>query len=262
MKFTNNTTSVSIIFALAVAFAKFDCVKGGGGGARSDLAAAAYNACPWHQRECFFFGLFNRRLVAKSEDSFLTQEETNICVDETIYETKLYFQSGHFYLLASPESQDSECPIVAIDHGYVDEDEEILAPHVSLLKEVPEGGLSLDHFITLGSLSKAMSDMDPSLHSISKNEYSLLTNNCGTFLMAVADQIGLDYKEPKTNNEIVSYLTKIIAEDQSTVDAIRKAYYEENTGMFQQTKFDVWNYLVGDEGMVHASVMKYIGLMG
>ena len=261
MKITNNNTSVSIILALVVAFAKFDCVKGGGGG-RSDLAAAAYNACPWHLKECAFFGLFNRRLVAKNEDSFFTQEETNICVDETIYETKLYFQSGHFFLLASPESQDSDCPIVAIDHGYIDEDEEILAPHVSLLEVEPEGGLSLDHFITLGSLSKAMSDVDPSLHSISKNEYNLLTNNCGTFLMAVADQIGLDYKEPKTYHEIVNYLSKIIVEDQSTVASIRKAYYEENTGMFQQTKFDVWNFLVGDEGMVHALVTTYLGSMG
>ena len=80
--------------------------------------------------------------------------------------------------------------------------------------------------------------------------------------MAFTDQIRLDYKEPKTNNEIVNYLSRIIAEDQSTIDAIRKAYYEENIGIFQRTKFDLWNFLLGDEGMVNASVMKYMGLMG
>jgi hypothetical protein len=260
MKITNNNYN-TIFLALVVAFAKLDCVKGGGGGGgTSDLFAAAWTACPFHESGCLFDMLFNRRLVAKNEDPFfLTQGETNICLDETVYETKLYFQSGHFFLLASPESQDSDCHIVAIDHGYIDENEEILAPHVSLLEIEPEGGLSLGHSITLGSLSKAMSDMDPSLHTIPKNEYNLLKNNCGSFLMAVADQIGLDYKEPKTYHEIVNYLSKIIAEDQSTLAAIRKAYYEENTGVFQQTQFDIWNFLVGDEGMVNAFVTTYLG---
>ena len=80
-------------------------------------------------------------------------------------------------------------------------------------------------------------------------------------MLSVFEKIGLDYKEPRTNTNIVNYVGKSLAAGKSAVDSIYKAYTEKNTGTFQQTKFIVWKILVGDEGMTRALVRNYMNSM-
>lgn len=264
------STFISINYVLA--FAKFNIVEGGGAGFRHGVAqggAALGQALGQVAVEAGVVAAANSgskrrrsrgRLLA-ADDNFKSAPEFEQCQEE-IYDTKLYFEYGHLIFLASPKNNDSNnCPIVAIDNGYMDGDDTVLAPHVSMLHEVPEGGLSLDHSVTLGSLSRAVSDLDPSDYTFPANEYNILENNCATLLLSVFEKIGLDYKEPRTNTNIVNYVGKSLAAGKSTVDGIYKAYTEKNTGMFQKSKFVVWNFLVGDEGMTRALVRNYMNSM-
>ena len=141
----------------------------------------------------------------------------------------------------------------------MDGDETVLVPHVSLEDEVPEGVLSLDHSITLGLLSNAISNLDLNDHVITMNEYSLLTNNCGAFLMAIWDEIGLNYKESKTSTIIVNYVGDYAAKE--AMSTIRKAYLEQNEGMLHKISFHVWNYYVGDEEVARILVRNYMNSM-
>jgi hypothetical protein len=245
---------ISIIHVLA--FAKFNIVVGQavGQAAVETGLVAAVNSGNKRRRS-------RGRLLLAADDSFESAPEFEQCQEET-YDTKLYFDYGHLIFLASPKSRDSiNCPIFAIDNGYMDGDDTVLAPHLSMLHEVPEGGLSLDHYVTLGSLSRVVSDLDPSDYTFPANEYNILENNCATLLLSVFEKIGLDYKEPRTNTNIVNYVGKSLAASKSAVDSIYKAYTEKNTGMFQQTKFVVWKILVGDEGMTCALVRNYMNSM-
>ena len=164
------------------------------------------------------------------------------------------------FFLAEPEDKDSKCPVVAVDNSDNDADHDTLVPHVTILDESLAEGLALDHSFTLGSLVyEAISQMNPIDYSISANEYNLITNNCGTFLLHLCKKIGLDYHQPETNANIINqYIGKSLAANEHFVDNVRKAYLEENTGTFQQMKFYVWNYYVGDEGMTRALVKNYM----
>ena len=174
---------------------------------------------------------------------------------ENNYGTKIYIQSGHLYLLAFSESKDSSCPIiVAIDQGFSYGDGEFLVPHVSVLDEVPDEGLPLDHAMTLGSLSRVVSDLNLVDHTIPMNEYNLLNIHCGTFFLHLFEMIGFDYKEIKANTEITKYVSKSLAADESTVIAICKENLKENMGRLQQAKFHLWNFYVRDEEMTRELV--------
>ena len=184
--------------------------------------------------------------------------EIEQCLEET-YETALYVETGHLFLLASPEKQNSTCPTIAIDSAPSDDNDEFdLVPHISLLHGVPAGALSLNHSETLGYLSRVLSDLNHVMHTAVKNEYNVLDNNCATLLLHVSETISFDYKEPTTNSNIINYVSKSLAADKSTVDAIRTAYLEQNAGMFVQTMLHAWNYVVGDEGMTRALVRDYM----
>ena len=195
--------------------------------------------------------MFSRRLA--HDKSFWSSHEIEACLDST-YEAKLLFEEGHAVFLAEPENKESKCPIVAVDHGVTDTDHDTLVPHVTILDESPPEVLASHHSLTLGALSEALSQMNPTDYSISANEYNLFGNNCATFLLHLCKKIGLDFHEPATNANIVNYVGKSLAANEDFVDKVKKAYLEENTGTFQQMKFSVWKYYVGDEGMARALV--------
>ena len=199
------------------------------------------------------------------------------CQEES-YDTKLYFDNGHLIFLASPMNKNdsnnnlnnNNCPIVTIDNGYVDGDDTILVPHMSILHEVPEGGLSLHHSITLGSLSDALSNLDLDKYTIViKDEYDILNNNCGTFLLALWDEIGFDYKDEDTNKEsnanvnsdIVNFVGDYAGKEKEAMDTVRNTYLEQNKGMFHQITFDMWKYYVGDEEVARTLVRSYLNSM-
>ena len=119
-----------------------------------------------------------------------------------------------------------------IDNGYMGEDDMVLAPLLTVRDEVPTGGLSLDHSMTLGSLSRAASDLDTETHTIDMIGYSIID-------IFLSDKIGLDYEEPEITTNIVNYVGKSLVARKSTVDAIGKAHLKENTGKFHQAKFHV-----------------------
>ena len=202
--------------------------------------------------------LFRRRLA--HDESFWSSQEVEACFDAT-YEGNLVVDGGHLFFLAEPENKDSKCPIVAVDHGLTDTDHDTLAPHVTILDESPPEVLALSHSLTLGALSEALSQMNPTDYSISANEYNLIGNNCATFLLHLFKKIGLDFHEPATNGNIVNYVGKSLVANEDFVDKVKKAYLEENTGTFQQMKFAVWQYYVGDEGMTRALVKNNMDIM-
>ena len=202
--------------------------------------------------------MFSRRLA--HDESFWSSQEIETCLDAT-YEANVVVDGAHLFFLAEPEDKDSKCPVVAVDNGAMDTDHDVLVPHVSIVDESTTEGLALDHSLTLGSLSEALSQMNPTDYSISANEYNLTGNNCGTFLLHLCEKIGFDYHEAATNANIVNYIGKSLAANQHFVDNVRKAYLEENTGTVQQMKFSVWNYYVGDEGMTRALVKNYMDIM-
>ena len=206
------------------------------------------------------FPLFSQRHLANSE-TFWLSPEIEACLDIT-YDTALHFDVDHLSLIAFPQNKDSKCPIIEVDNGYINNnDNDDLVPIVSVLAEVPTGGLSLDHSVTFESLSWAVSQLSPADHSIDKNEYNILDNNCASLLLYVFEKIGLDYKDPETNTNIVNYVGKSLAASEPVVRDIHEAYLKKNAGMLSQTKFHVWNFLVGDEGMTHALVRNYMDAM-
>jgi hypothetical protein len=204
---------------------------------------------------------FNRRRHLAHDESFWSSQEIQTCLDAT-YEANVVVDGGHLFFLAKPQDKDSKCPVVAVDNGVLDEDHDIyLAAHVTILDESFANGLALDHSLTLGSLSEALSQMNLPDYSISKKEYNLTENNCAKFLLHLCKKIGLDYHEPATNANIVNYVGKSLATNEDFVEKIRKTYVEENTGIFQQMKFSVWKYYVGDEGMARALVKNNMDIV-
>jgi hypothetical protein len=255
-----STVSNPILILVALTLAKFDYAQAKinvprkGGDCIEILSLLNLGLLNKKQFRC------TRRLLADSGELW-SSPEIEQCFEET-YETSLYVEAGHLFLLASPEKQNSTCPTIAIDSASSDDDDKFdLVPHISLLHGVPEGALSLNHSETLEYLSRVLTDLNHATHTAVKNEYNILENNCASLLLHVSDVIALDYKEPKTNSNIINYVGKSLAADKSTVDAIRKAYLEQNTGMFVQTMFHAWNYLVGDEGMTRALVRDYMKQM-
>ena len=256
MKSTISNNPILILVVLTLA--KFDYVQAKkkykpNFGACLPSASTFYKKA-FRGRRCKIFG---RRHLADSGELW-SSPEIEQCLEET-YETALYVESGHLFLLASPEKQNSTCPTIAIDSASSDEDDEFdLVPHITLLHGVPAGALSLNYSETLGYLSRVLSDLNHAMYTVAKNEYNVLDNNCATLLLHVFEAIALDYKEPKTNSNIINYVGKSLAADKSTVDAIRKAYLEQNAGILEQTMFHAWNYIVGDEGMTRALVRDYM----
>jgi len=200
----------------------------------------------------------NRRLA--HDESIWSSTKFEDCFPDR-YEAKLVVESGHLYFFANPQDEDSKCPSVTVDNGSMDTDQDILAPHVSILDETPIEGLALGHSLTLGSLSEALSQMNLTDYSIPVDEYNLIGNNCATFLLHLFEQIGLDYHEAATNANIVNYVGKSLAANEDFVGKVREAYLKENTGIFQQMKFSVWEYYVGDEGMARALVKRNMDIM-
>jgi len=197
-----------------------------------------------------------RRLA--HDESFWSSLDDS-CYDTT-YGANVVVDGVHLFFIAKPQDKDSKCPGVVVDNGKKDADHDTLAPHVSILDESPAEGLALDHSLTLGLLSEALSQMNPTDYSISTNEYNLTGNNCATFLLHLCKKIGLDYHETATNANIVNYVGKSLAADEHFVDNVREAYLKENTGIFHQMKFSVWEYYVGDEGMTRALVKNYMDI--
>ena len=74
----------------------------------------------------------------------------------------------------------------------MDEDDTVLVPLVSVLDEVPEGGLSLDHSVTIGSLARTVSHLDTVAHTIDMARYSIVDNNCASFILHLFEKIRLD----------------------------------------------------------------------
>jgi len=215
--------------------------------------------CAISRGDCHVCSQCSRRL-ASDERIWSSQQLVN-CPAKTPYEGHLGLRDGHLFLFFKPEDEDSKCPSVAVDSGKMDADSDTLAPHVSILDESPAEGLALDHSLTLGGLSEALSQMDLADYSIPVDEYNLIGNNCGTFLLHFVKEIGFDYHEAARNATIVNYVSKSLVANKDFVDKVREAYRKENTGIFQQMKFSVWEYYVGDEGMARALVKRNVDIM-
>ena len=263
---TTSSTPIILILLALLTLAKFDYVQAGKKKVRPSIGCAE-NIHGFTKDFVHCFGrrscnkkckLFGRRHLADNGDLW-SAPEIEQCSEDT-YETSLYVESGHLFLYASPEKQNSTCPIIVIDSGSSSDgdDKFDLVPHVSLSYEVPAGALSFNRSESLGYLSRVFAHLDPAMHTVAKNEYNVLENNCAAMLLHLSETIALDYKEPTTNSNIINYVGKSLAADKSTVGAIHKAYLEANTGMFVQTMFHAWNYLVGDEGMTRALVRDYM----
>ena len=209
------------------------------------------------------FALRTRRALA-SDEQVLWGPEFDDCWAE-MYENAVYADSTHLALLAVPKNKDSNCPIIALDNGFIGgenfEQGGSLAPMLTVLDEVPEGVLFLDHTVTLMSFSDAINQLSPANYGISENEYNIVENNCATYLLDLAKKVGLDYKDPNTVTNIENYVGKSIAGNDDTVGKIRQAYLEQNKGIFHKASFYVWNFAVGDEGMTRALVRSYMNKM-
>ena len=179
-----------------------------------------------------------------------------------MYENAVYADSTHLALLAVPKNKDSNCPIIALDNGFIGgenfEQGGALAPMLAVVDEVPEEVLFFDHTVTLMSFSDAINQLSPANYGISENEYNIVENNCATYLLDLAKKVGLDYKDPNTVTNIENYVGKSIAGNDDTVGKIRQAYLEQNKGIFHKASFYVWNFAVGDEGMARALVRSYM----
>ena len=107
----------------------------------------------------------------------------------------------------------------------------------------------------------AINKLIPANYLISENDYNIIHNNCATYMLDLAKEVGLDYKDPNTATNIENYVAKSIASNDITVGKIRKAYLEQNEGIYHKASFYVWNFAVGDEGMTRALVRSYMNKM-
>lgn len=247
MKFTIISASISTL--LAIVLATIHSVEGCGN--KEDCRC--FDECDEDNENA-------RRLLADDGGFWYSQKVVN-CLD-AYYDGKVVVsKEGHIFFIAEPQNKDLMCPALAIDYGYMEADHDIIAPHVTILDESPPDGLALDHSLTLGSLSETLSQMNLSDYKLSMEEYNLFGNNCATFLLDLCKKIGLDYHEPATNANIVNYIGKSLATNQHFFNKIKEAYIEENTGIFQQIKFSVWSYYVGDEGMARALVKNNMDIV-
>jgi len=204
-----------------------------------------------------------RRALA-SDEHFLRGPEFDDCWEE-MYENALYADSSHVSYLAVPKNKDSNCPIIALDNGFSEgvdfEQGGFLAPMITILHEVPEGVLFLDYTVTLKYFLYTINQLISANYVIFKNEYNIFHNNGATYILGVAKKVGLDYKDPNTAANIENYVGKSIASNDITVGKIRKAYLEQNKGIYHKASFYVWNFAVGDEGMTRALVRSYMNKM-
>mmetsp|Transcript_7412 Transcript_7412/g.10946 ORF Transcript_7412/g.10946 Transcript_7412/m.10946 type:complete len:246 (+) Transcript_7412:100-837(+) len=210
------------------------------------------------------FGSY-RRLALASDEQVLWGPEFDDCLEE-MYENALYADSSHVSYLAIPKDKDSNCPIIALDNGFSEEGVNfeqggVLAPMFSILHEVPEEVLFLGYTVTLMYLLDAMDQLNPASYVIPEKEYNIVLNNCATYVLDLMKEVGLDYKDPYTAANIENYVGKSIASNDITVGKIRKAYLEENKGIYHKVSFYVWNFAVGDEGMTRALVRSYMNKM-
>lgn len=208
---------------------------------------------------------FGRRRALASDEQVLLSPEFDDCLD-VIYDSVLYAYGGHVSYLAVPKNMDSNCPILMLDNGFSEgvdgfEHGGVLAPMLTVLDEVPKGVLLLDHIVTLETFLHAIHQLIPVNYVISENDYNLADNNCATYLLDFAKKVGLDYKDPNTITNIENYVGKSIASNDIIVGDIRKAYLEQNKGIFHKASFYVWNFAVGDEGMARALVRSNMNKM-
>ena len=185
--------------------------------------------------------------------------EFDDCWEET-YDNALYADRSHVLYLAVPKNKDSNCPIIALDNGF-SEGVNFLAPMLTILHEVPEDVLFLDYTVILMDFLDAIKKLIPAKYVITENDYNILHNNCATYILDLMKEVGLDYKDPNTAANIENYVGKSIASNDITVGKIRKAYLEENKGIYHKASFYVWNFAVGDEGMTRALVRSYMNKM-
>ena len=182
-----------------------------------------------------------------------------------MYENALYADSFHLCYLAVPKNKDSNCPIIALDNGFSEgvnfEQGGVLAPMLTILHEVPEEVLFLDYTVILMDFLDAIKQLIPANYLISEKEYNIVHNNCATYILDLMKEVGLDYKDPNTAANIENYVGKSIASNDITVGKIRKAYLEENKGIYHKASFYVWNFAVGDEGMTRAAIRSYMNKM-
>uniref|UniRef100_A0A7S3QCP5 DUF4105 domain-containing protein n=1 Tax=Chaetoceros debilis TaxID=122233 RepID=A0A7S3QCP5_9STRA len=206
-----------------------------------------------------------RRRALASDEQVLLGPEFDDCWEE-MYDNALYADSFHISYLAIPKNKDSNCPIIALDNGFSEEGVNfeqggVLAPMFSILHEVPEEVLFLGYTVTLMYLLDAMDQLNPASYVIPEKEYNIVLNNCATYVLDLMKEVGLDYKDPYTAANIENYVGKSIASNDITVGKIRKAYLEENKGIYHKVSFYVWNFAVGDEGMTRALVRSYMNKM-
>jgi hypothetical protein len=262
MKFTIISASISTLLAIVLATIhsvegcgnKQDCCAG-----PCDLEGPSWGCDSMCACGCDNDNDNNARRLADDGGFWYSQKVVN-CLD-AYYDGKVVVKENHIFFIAEPQNKDLMCPALAIDYGYMEADHDIIAPHVTILDESPPDGLALDHSLTLGSLSETLSQMNLSDYKLSMEEYNLFGNNCATFLLDLCKKIGLDYHEPATNANIVNYIGKSLATNQHFFNKIKEAYIEENTGIFQQIKFSVWSYYVGDEGMARALVKNNMDIV-
>jgi len=206
-----------------------------------------------------------RRRALASDEQVLLGPEFDDCWEE-MYDNALYADSFHVSYLAVPKNKDSNCPIIALDNGFSEgvldfQQGGVLAPMLTILYEVPEGVLFFDYTVTLKYFLYEINQLISANYVISENEYNIVHNNCATYMLDVAKKVGLDYKDPNTATNIENYVGKSIASNDITVGKIRKAYLEENKGIYHKASFYVWNFAVGDEGMTRALVRSYMNKM-
>ena len=172
-----STVSNPILILVALTLAKFDCAQAKFKTNTFEDAncidiPSSLNLGIWGMKQFQCIKYVSRRHLADSGELW-SSPEIEQCLEET-YETALYVESGHLFLFASPEKQNSTCPTIAIDSGSSYKDDEFdLVPYMSNPLGVLTGALSLDRSETLVYLSRVLSHLDPIIHTVVKNEYNV-----------------------------------------------------------------------------------------
>ena len=166
-----STVSNPILILVALTLAKFDYAQAKFKSSNCIDIPSSLNLGIWGMKQFQCIKYVSRRHLADSGELW-SAPEIEQCLEET-YETALYVETGHLFLLASPEKQNSTCPTIAIDSAPSDDNDEFdLVPHISLLHGVPVGALSLNHSETLGYLSRVLSDLNHVMHTASQGQHN------------------------------------------------------------------------------------------
>ena len=185
------------------------------------------------------------------------------------YQLGLYADS-HLAFAAFP--LDASCPIVAVDAGLSEEDLELPQAGLPVLHKMisivhPEsalkGVLFFDHEMPLHEFAHAVANA-----RVDRNEdlvgaqgrkdvngnYDILINNCATFILDMANALGLQYKKKDTYNMIINYVGERLAANPHVTESIFEKLEEQN-GIWV-IKF--MTLMRGKEHMIKEVVRKYV----